>query len=237
MLVVIPSFKRIDSLRWVLLSLFQAQANFPVPEPLRVVLVNNFPPARLALEEMVKNLQTDFANQAELVSISFLHREQTLNPVESWYSAIRELAFPGEVVLLNGDDDLFLPRSLFLRHKYAVSTEADLVLSRSEHGLLFMSDNLTCLCPSFVKMKDIDFSGAISQEFIDSWGPAFIGNHCYRYTKNFIDALELTELWCSKQSWIDSNTRTLMLPYYLPFALERIGGARYLRLGIGWSLT
>ncbi|MHB0995544.1 MAG: glycosyltransferase family A protein [Elusimicrobiales bacterium] len=221
MLFVIPTFNRLGRLEWTLRSLLQAK--MPAGEPLRVCIANNAPGTASAVAEVVERAKAQpGAARAEW---TFLNREKTLPPVENWYSAIKSQAKEGEVVFLHGDDDLLLPGGAAARQAAAASAGADMLMSRSLHSLYFLPGDER-VYPSFgpaagpagAELSDLGW------EDIDGWGPAFMGNHCYRYTPKFREALELSFKWCDKQEWLDWNTRALMLPYYLPFAVKLCGG-------------
>lgn len=229
MLVVIPSYKRTDRLRWTLLSLMQAE--LPTDSRRVLCVANNDPNSRVALQDLASELKAHSAS-AGLWEWRLLNRERTLPPIENWYSAITEMAEENEVVFLHGDDDLFLPWGLIDRHRAIVSSNADMLLSDSAHGLWFLSDGNTVSWwgPLPVRQHEMRAEpvawGDISGD-LHGWGPAFMGNHCYRYTSIFREALATSFGWCHKQSWLDWNTRTLMLTYYLPFAIRQVKGNLY----------
>jgi hypothetical protein len=157
-----------------------------------------------------------------------IDRERTLDPIENWYSAIGAVARENEVVFLHGDDDLFTPWGLIERYERLTASESDMLLSRSSYGLIFLAqrDDLVHLPEDAVPVWKPD--PAVEQlelaELTD-WGPAFLGNHTYRYSSGFRNALRKGFEWCNDQDWLDRNTRTLMLPYYLPFAIKLVGGS------------
>ncbi|MBT9169365.1 MAG: hypothetical protein DDT19_02724 [Syntrophomonadaceae bacterium] len=226
MLFVIPTYKRIDRLKWTLLSILQAECARS-SRVLRLCIVNNHPPSAENLNRLMQDIKTQYPEH-KAIEWLVVHRKRTLDPVANWYSAIEEMAEPDETVFLHGDDDLLMPWGVEERARAAIETEADMLLSRSMHGLVFLPDQQHCLMrkASWVFERSGEV-GTISWGEIDAWGPAFIGNHCYRNTKNFRDALALAFSWCHEQDWLDWNTRTLMLPYYLPFAIRKVGGRLY----------
>lgn len=221
MLFVIPTFNRLGRLEWTLRSLLQAK--MPEGDPLRVCIANNAPGTSKAVLGVVEKAKKHpGAARAEWI---FLNREQTMPPAKSWYSAVQECAREGEVVFLHGDDDLLLPNGVLARQSAALSQGADMVLSRSLHSLFFLPGDMR-VYPNFT----LPASGparvfSLGWEDIDSWGPAFIGNHCYRNTGKFREALALSFRWCGSLDWLDWDTRTVMLPYYLPFAIKFCGGS------------
>lgn len=224
MLFVIPTFNRLGRLECTLRSLLQAKT--PEGDPLRICIANNAPGTAEKVAAAVEKAKTHpGAAAAEWI---FLNREQTLPPVKNWYSAIEAQAKEGEVVFLHGDDDLLLYKGVVSRQTAAVSSGADMLMSRSLHSLYFLpGDKL--VYPSFPTGAMLSEGGLAGIEWreVDSWGPAFMGNHCYRYTEKFREALKLSFAWCDAQDWLDWNTRALMLPYYLPFAVKKCGGKLY----------
>ena len=224
MLVVIPTYKRIESLKWVLLSLLQAE----IPKTKYdccICLLNNYPPARQEIEELVCEIKASVDN-SKLWIWKLVHREKTIPAIENWYSGIDEIAKDGEIVFLHGDDDLFLPWSLTSRCNAILDQDADLLLSKSIHGLVFLPDKKSIyIRGNFIDSRNENRKSThLTWKEIASWGPAFIGNHCYRNTKKYRDALSLCYQGCDDLSWLDWNTRTLMIPYYLPFAIKFIEG-------------
>lgn len=220
MLIVIPTYRRNATLKWVLQSLVQCRTE-SIPEPIRVLVVNNYPPAR----EEITAIVADYSHEKRF-EWDILYREKTLPPVESWYSAIRENALPDEVVLLHGDDDIFCPWSLEDRYKAICSLNADMLLSQSGGRIVFLPDQVSALfsASSLPKRRADAKTAIVPWSDIHGWGPIFIGNNCYRYTEKWKRALSVSFEWCDQQDWLDWNTRTLMLPYYLAFAIKLLEG-------------
>lgn len=154
-------------------------------------------------------------------------RDKTLWPVDNWYSAIMERSIKDEVVLLHGDDDIFCPWSLEDRYEAVQSTRADMLMSYAVSRIVFLPDKVSAVMGAVtISKRQIEVHpSAVEWEEIDEWGPAFIGNHCYRRTEKWEHALSLSYAWCHQQDWLDWNTRTLMLPYYLPYAVKECGGS------------
>lgn len=222
MLIVIPTYKRNDCLKWVLQSLVQCRTE-SIPEQIRVVVVNNYPPAAQEITNIVDHFSKD-----ERFSWEVLYREKTLLPVDNWYSAITEKAWLNEVVFLHGDDDLFCPCGLQDRYAAIVKSSADMLLSHAESRIIFDSISGTVLENISQSVRQ-GFSNSgklieIALDDIHCWGAAFIGNHVYRNTETWRRALATCFDWCNTQNWLDWNKRTLMLPYYLPIAVKRNGG-------------
>lgn len=200
------------------------QAKLPeTSERFIICLANNNPSTQIRVHRLSEEIKSQSAFKPW--QWCFLDREKTLYPVENWYSAIISLADENEVVFLNGDDDLFLLWSLVDRYKAITKSGADMLLSKSESGLIFLRDKRSVYYQGSMpaRREKLDVH-EIGWSDIAKWGSAFIGNHCYRYTEQFRKALNLCFEWCHEQDWLDWNTRTLMLPYYLPFAVKHVGG-------------
>lgn len=222
MLVVIPTFNRVDRLRWTLISLMQAE----LPkcfERFLICIANNHPETKESVHELVNEMRLQTENRRWIWYV--LDRVKALNPIDNWYSAITSMADEGEVIFLHGDDDIFLPWSIVDRYKVITESAGDMLLSQSGSGLVFLPDKKSVYYPGPMptRREKLDVN-EIGWDDITGWGPAFIGNHCYRYTEQFRQALTLCFEWCHEQDWLDWNTRTLMLPYYLPFAVKYVGG-------------
>jgi len=220
MLVVIPTYRRIATLKWVLQSLVQCRTE-SIREPIRVLVVNNHPSASKEITRVV----SDFTSEKRF-EWSIICREKTLPPVQNWYSAICENALPDEVVFLHGDDDIFCPWSLEDRYEAICSESADVLLSKSADRILFLPDQVSAIFNENMSLKrraDLK-TAAIPWINIHEWGAVFIGNNSYRYTEKWKRALSVSFEWCHRQDWLDWNTRTLMLPFYLPFAIKQLEG-------------
>ncbi len=218
MLVVIPTFRRNECLGWVLQSLVQCRTGV-IEEVIRVLVVNNYPPAA----KEVSNIVARFASHDQF-SWEVLYRERTLEPVENWYSAISDNAGDDEVVFLHSDDDIFLPWSLQTRYTEIVRHQADMLLAQLGPTAFFSDGATRISC-------DIPPTAAIGAEIrslriadVPNYAPQHISNHCYRNTSRFRMALSNAFSWCNALEWLDSNTRTLLLPLYLPLALLLTGG-------------
>lgn len=222
MLVVIPTYRRLDCLRWTLLSLMQAELPATRNERYLVCIANNYPDSRDQTHVIIDEVRTQFTHLPW--EWRFLDREETLPPVDNWYSAIQDIAQQDEVVFLQGDDDLFTPWSIVDRYIECLQSGADLLLTHSLSGLVYISSEECYFPEQFPVRKACNGSRALGWEEIVDWGSAFIGNHCYRNSGTFRAGIERAFIWCEEQFWLDRSTRTLMLPYYLPYAITIMGG-------------
>jgi hypothetical protein len=159
--------------------------------------------------------------------VDLVRRPKTLDAIENWYSAIREHAILNEMVVLSGDDDLFTPWGLVHRHQALDASGADMMVTRCCSGLFYVDSERCVLSGGLPKNRSYIDPVELDWSCIIGWGTPFIGNHVYRWTETLTRALACAFEWCHKQEWLDENTRTLMLPYYLPFAVKYVGGRLY----------
>lgn len=217
-LVVLPTFRRLQQFRWSLRSVLLAGRAVPVEKRLRII--GNDPPSVPAVERIVA--EETRGDRQKGWDIAVVRREQSLPPVENWYQAIQEQAHDGDVVFLHGDDDVMLPNSIGLRADALAGNEGVLLLSRFVSGLLYDGDQF-CLPvtvtppPTGVRPVVLDYGDELMT------GAPFIGNHCYRYGNAFRESLRLALQWCDGQDWLVPAARRLMLPYYLPLAARHLG--------------
>lgn len=222
MLIIIPAYKKIKELSYTLLSLLQCQRP-NTKDPLRIAIVNNYPPHRDLIEQEVEKIrkhQDSIHWEWEIV-----HRSKTLVPTENFFNAVKELAHENEIFLVHGDDDLFLPWSIVSRVEAIEQTRSDLILSRTAHSLWYLEkDDMVYFGGQMPKYSREIKPKNLQWDEINGWGPVFMGNVCYRYSKSFKEGLEKSYEWFNEQHWIDFNTRSSMIFYYIPFAVKFVGG-------------
>lgn len=218
MLVIIPTYKRNECLPAVLESLKLATSR-EIPDRVRVAVINNHPPSADEVSGIVRVVSDD--KRFEWITI---HRKVTLDPVDNWYSAVRDLALEDEVVLLHGDDDLFTPWSL--DHRVIAIGDTDFLLTKFLSRLYFGEGGRSVL---FTGNIPTEIKSVVPEQWstkhLSEFEPSFLGNHCYRNTARFRLALELCTRVCDEQVWVDRRNRFLMFPYYLPFAVRMVGGS------------
>ncbi len=213
MLIVIPTYRRNACLRWVLQSLVQCRTE-RIDEPIRVVVVNNYPPAKAEIQSIVDR----FAQHRQF-SWKILFRETTLPAAENWYSSICEQAQPNEVVMINADDDLFFPWSLEDRYLEIRRLDAELLLARLDSSLIFSEQaERACHLARFPAPQPVA-ARQLSFQQIDDFAPQHLSNHCYRFTERFRQSLARAQEWCDAQHWLDDHNRTLFITLYLPYAM------------------
>lgn len=216
--IFIPCYKRLATLRWVLISLFNALNG--IENNAKIFIVNNNPSDKRSVE----NLLTKIKKNNDNLNTIIIHREKELPPIYSWYSAIEENTQYGDIVFLHGDDDLFLFDSIKYRIELIKSTNSDIIISNYNSGLVFnknaeriVFESINKLYQGNISLKQLTLA---DEELI---GAIFIGNNCYRYNHNFKKSLELAFRWCDEQDWVDKNIRTQFLPFYLPLAAIHLG--------------
>jgi hypothetical protein len=218
MLVVLPTYKRLECLGLSLQSVFE---NEPVPEAMRLVIANNYPPHRAKVEEIVTSftLHPNF----EKWQIIFHHWPATVPAVDNWYGTIAHYAHHNEVVLLHGDDDLLTPWSLHHRCEALQTTEADLLLSGVSGSVTFLEGERLHY-QGLTPLRGDGTTVPLTAEIFEPYGNVFIGSHTYRYTDTFKRATQLVKEWTDGQDWVDYDTRNLMFPYYLVLAVFELKG-------------
>ncbi len=218
MLIVIPTYRRNACLHWVLQSLVQCRTD-TLDEPVRVLVVNNYPPAK----DEIQNIVDRFSHDGRF-SWQILFRDTTLPPVENWYSSILAHAQPDEVVMINADDDLFFPWSLEERYREIRRLDAELLLAELDSSLIFSQHAQRVCHLEHFPIPETARGTRLSLEDVYDYTPQHLSNHCYRNTQAFRDSLVKAQAWCHAQDWLDFHNRTLFITLYLPYAILLSGG-------------
>lgn len=217
-LVVIPTFKRTESLGLVLRSLMNCELP-AVSARLRLLVVNNYPPNDHAVVSTLNEVRVahDTAMRWEWL---YVCREKPLPPIENWYSAIDEYAELGDVVLLHGDDDLFLKDSITGRLRALTATSADILVTPFYGGITFSEPGILVWDKEWQRMLG-------DRELIDTakhWITSpFISSQAFVWNSRFRNAKDLAFAWTKEQNFINENQRHLMVPYYIPLAYAHLG--------------
>lgn len=221
MLIIIPSYRRTDILAWVVKSVIACDLSM-IAERKLVVIVNNDPGSR----DVVDKILDDIADSGEIMCHA-IHRTESIPAIDSWYSAIADLALDGEAVFLLGDDDLMLPWGLRNRYFEIVRSNADMLLSDFVDRIYFFERGTRYWMPGMFPEEDREQESACPWEFFPAKHPeaSFMSNHCYRNTPAFRRGLALAFSWTDSQTWLERKVRLSMLPFYLPYAIA-IGGGR-----------
>ena len=223
MLIVIPTFKRTESVQLVLKSLLRCTLP-PASEECRVAIVNNFPPNEQEINRIVMEIWHS-SPQSLNWKLILIHREKTLPLIDNWYGAIQSLAKENEIFVLQGDDDLFTKWSLVARYNAFSNTDADVLLTGTHSGLTFLEDEKLLHYPGPIPNKDIGSGHLVSIDFtnMEDYGPVFIGSQSYRYNQSFRNALDTVAKWTNQDLWIDHHHRTIMYALYVVIASIHLG--------------
>ena len=212
MLVVLPTYRRVEQLRWSVESVLRAQ--LPPGEIPRLLVVSNSPDMHTRVADIVYSVARQCGQGPW--EIELLRRPQTLPPAINWYSAIHEYARDGELVFLHGDDDIMLPWGLECRIKAMRASGADLLVTRMIEMLYFDGPDY-CYGPNLPSVINTRVCPLTWNEgsLEDS---LFIGDNCYRYTSAMKNAIKMAFEWCDAQTFLDITTRTAMVSKYIPLA-------------------
>lgn len=192
---------------------------------MRLVLVNNQPANAAIFDDILAAAIGKYRSALSEWQIEIVHREKTLPPIENWYTAVNDYAIEGEVVLLHGDDDVFLPWSLVDRYDVLQSTGADILLTRSQSNLYYVTDasSQKIFCASVPKRCASGKALPLTFEALNTWDSSFIGCAAFRYGDGYRASLNQVYLWTDSQDWVDVTNRRLMTPLYLPFGALHVG--------------
>lgn len=213
--VFIPTYKRLNSLKWVLYSLIKTKSPLNNLEKV-CFIVNNYPTNANNVSKIIKNLEGMDVNGWKF---TIINRETTLPPIDSWYNAIKEYSNYGDIVFLNGDDDLFLFDSISGRVNAILNEGADLLLTKHIGGLTFLNDASSLIPPNEFKIHSNNYNCSKITLSDEKWSAIFMSNNTYYYSNKLEDALSKCYKWCDEQKWLPHELRTLMFPFYIPIAL------------------
>ena len=218
MLIVIPTYKRNNCLKWVLQSLIQCRTK-NIPEQIRVVVVNNYPPAASEIAEIVDHYKSD-----QRFCWEILYRKKSLTPADNWYSAIFEKALEDEVVFINSDDDLFTLESLEIRYQEIIRNDGDLLLCKLGPTVFFHENAERILFQNELPNTTLEVSVRLDIDTLEAYAPQHLSNHCYRNTARLKQYFNKAKGWCNELYWLDENNRTINLPLIFSFAIIISGG-------------
>lgn len=220
MLIIIPTYKRLNTLKWVLISILNNKLPILGNKP-RLLIVNNYYPNSENILSIIKELENHASY--DYWDILQINREKTLPPVENWYSAVRDFALENEVVFFVGDDDPLPRTSLFDRYDAIMFSNSDFVLSRIHHGLFF-SENANKIYFNGEIISDNNEFHELDCENLWAWTAIHLSNHCFKYNDLFKKALSLSFYWCDQQEYINESDRRLFVTYYLTLAISKFSG-------------
>lgn len=219
MLIILPTFKRIETVYWVIISIINNDLPALDEKP-RLLIVNNYPPNKEAIENLVDSIQKKYPEKAALWEWIQLHRKETLTPVANWYSALEEFAKQDEVAFFVGDDDPLPKWSIKVRYEQLVLNKADFVSGWLCSGIFFYQNGTklhfegeTPQLSKHTKTEIIDYSN------VWGWPTVHLSNHCFVYNDTFKKSLAMVYDWFESQPEIGDFNRTLFITFYVPLAL------------------
>ena len=116
MVVLIPSYRRTNTLPHVVQSVLNADVS-NIEDRILILIVNNYYPNQMIVDNIVGEL-----NLGSRFTCKVIHRKETMIALESWFEALFSIAYEDEVVFLLGDDDILLPWGLKNRYHYPLYT-------------------------------------------------------------------------------------------------------------------
>jgi hypothetical protein len=219
MLLLLPTYKRIDSLILVINSIYNAE--LPILEnnqKPRLIVLNNYPLNSKILNSQIEKIKFSKESSKKWETI-IINRPVTLPPVENWYSAVFDNAEKDEIVFFVGDDDPITKDSLIKRYEILKENNATLILGRLVHGLIF-SDNCKKYFFSTINEKyDYKINKLRISDLWD-WNSVHLSNHCFRFNKVFINSYSNAICWCKEQTIGDLDQRKLFITFYLTIAIH-----------------
>lgn len=220
MIVLIPSYKRTDLLKFVIQSVLKCEVS-SIDERILILVVNNFFPNKQVVNDIVKDIKVCGGFQCQVV-----HREIQMTPIESWYSALFSNAKKNEVVCLLGDDDIIMPWGLENRYHQIIAENADMLLSDFHSKIVFFQGGtkywISCETPN----KPSVSASAVAWEGLPPLHPepSFLSNHCYRNTEGLMRGFETAMHWCRRQNWVPLEIATGNFPFYMAYAIKESCG-------------
>lgn len=221
MIVLLPTFNRTQVLPWVIESILQSDVS-GINERILILLVNNFYPGKQAIDEIINPIK--FMSPFECVVI---HREQKLVAVESWFKAIFEYAHEDEIIVMLGDDDLLLPKTLKRCFETIDACQADMLVtdyfsrlyfSADGSNFVFIGDDLTTMTATHATATDFNFTPE------HALPASFVSIHGYKNTESFRKGHEQAITWCRSQHWAPWAFASGLLPTWMSFAVHAQGG-------------
>lgn len=219
MLVLIPTFKRLETLSLVIDSVLLSELpKLHSQERLKLIVVNNHPPSANEVCEIISKFKKEQSRINQRWAIESIHRPVTLAPVENWFSAVQELALKDEVVFFVGDDDPIPARSIRLRYEALFDNNATMVFGRLNPEVYFSSN------AKYVYQADRkrNFSGEVfivGLEDLWDWTAIHLSNHCFINNNFFSVGLKEAFQWCDSQGIGTLANRRLFITYYIPIAI------------------
>jgi hypothetical protein len=220
MIILLPSYKRTAILQLVIQSILQCDTT-GIDERICVLIVNNYFPNKGIIDDIVAKFDFKQHFYCEVI-----HREESLPAVESWFNALFDKAYPNEIVMLLGDDDLMLPYALKNRYRAMVDNKADMLISDFYQRVYFSDDGekYALLTGEAINIRD-DPQVTKWEYFASNHQRAsFISNHCYRNSGVLKAAFDKAMALSHTQDWVPRAFATGSLPLYMSFTVRKCGG-------------
>jgi hypothetical protein len=220
MLVLLPTYKRLDSLKLVIDSILRCDLPIlPDDEIARLVIINNYFPNKNKIEELIEIIKSSNLEYSKW-EIEILTRNITLPPVENWYSAVFQMSKENEIIFFVCDDDLLTKDSLKVRYNALIENNATMVFGKLVFGLFYLNNCKKLYlhqAKSLNKLKAETFTLDYSDIF--SWTSIHLSNHAFVFNQKFQKAYLKALSWCENQKIASEYNRKLFITYYIPIAL------------------
>lgn len=220
MIVLVPTFKRTQILRWVIKSIVNSDID-GINERITILIVNNHFSSKESVERAIAPIK-----HTNNFKLSFIHRKKTLPALESWFSAISEMAIEDEVVVLLGDDDIMLPWGLKNRYKQIQERQADMLLSDFHQRIYFFQEGEKYWLDNDMPISPSKELTATPWEYFQPkhQNGTFMSDHCYRNTAKFREGVSTAMSWAKAQNFAPIEYATGNLPFYMAFAIKESRG-------------
>jgi hypothetical protein len=215
-LVIIPTYKRLDQLKWTLTSLIKNKTE-KIDNNLRVLILNNSIKHRKNVENIINLVK--LKNKSDCLKWEWInvHRPITLDPVDNWYDGLLDYALDNEIVFFLGDDDLLTSDSLELRFNLIIKNNGDFLFSKFKAGVFYIDfDNAIYFknkAPSTKTLSIINYNNLLNYQ------PIFLTNHCFKFTQELKDCICKVRKWKNKYPEYLSRDIDLFVPLFLPLFL------------------
>lgn len=227
MLVIVPTYKKMNCIDLSILSILHSRK--PQDKyPCRIAVINNYPPHKEQVEEIVAQVKKDYSLQGW--SIDIIYRTETIPAADNWYSAVLESSYPDEVVLFAGDNDIYLPNGIIDRYNAILESDSDMLISMSSNSLYYFESGEYVYFPKselngLYKEKEQKTEWVpVDYQDVYKYGTSFIGSLCYRNTDKLKEAIKLAFSWAVDQEDIIASHIRIMIPSYLPLAMLFVNG-------------
>lgn len=223
MIILVPSYNRTNLLRFVISSILNSRIPQCLNERILILVVNNNPDSISIVDKIIDTIPLKPPFQLKVV-----HRSITMVAVESWFTALFDIACENEIVSIIGDDDFLIPSSISNIYLSFKDNSVDMLCTDYIQRVYFSDD-----VSQFVFLGD--YSHDISApypilrpfNFIpdDVFPASFISSHSYRNNSILRDAYCKAIEWCKSQEyWAGWKFSSGLLPVWMSYAISYVGG-------------